>query len=129
VKAVDTNLVIRFLTNDDPHHAVLAEEIVEAGVFLTHSVLMETEWVLRSRYGWPREAVAASLRSLVDYERVTVDQPDLIGWAIERYEKGANLADMFHLIAARHQDAFVTFDRDLARRVDEDAPTNVELLK
>lgn len=129
MKAIDTNLVIRFLTNDDPLQSRLAEQVVQAGVFVTHSVLMETEWVLRSRYGWSRDAAATSLRSLVDYERVTVDQPDLIAWAIERYEEGADLADMFHLIAARHQQAFVSFDRDLARRAADAGPTAVELLK
>ena len=129
MNAVDTNLIIRFLTQDDPHQSPLAEQVMQAGVFVSHSVLMETEWVLRSRYGLSREAVATSLRGIVEFEKVSVDEPELVDWAIDRYGKGADLADMFHLIAARHQESFVTFDQGLARRAAADGPLKVELLK
>jgi len=46
--AVDTNIVVRLLTNDDPEQAGRAAAVVKNGpVFIPKTVVLETEWVLR----------------------------------------------------------------------------------
>ncbi|MCK5870389.1 MAG: PIN domain-containing protein [Methyloprofundus sp.] len=49
--AFDTNLLVRLATNDQPQQAEIAEQLLKSNeVFISRTVLLETEWVLRSRY-------------------------------------------------------------------------------
>lgn len=129
MKAVDTNVVLRFLTVDDPRQTVTATEHIRAGVFLPHSVLMETEWVLRSGYGWDPVRINGELTDLVAMQCVEVDQIDAIHWALDRHREGADWADMLHLIASSGHTAFSTFDRKLPKAAGDDSPLPVEVLK
>lgn len=126
MKACDTNVVVRFLTSDDPRQAAIAAEHVRVGLFISHSVLMETEWVLRSRYGWTREYINEQLSDLIALQTVEVDQIDAIYWALDRHRHGADWADMIHLIAARGYESFVTFDKRVERGAGDNAPLTVD---
>ena len=48
--AVDTNILVRYLTNDDAEQAQLAIDLLNGSehIWLPKTVLLETEWVLRS---------------------------------------------------------------------------------
>ncbi len=52
----------------------------------------------------------------------------MVHWAIGRSAKGADIADMIHIAASRHQAAFATFDRGVARAAGPDSPVPVETL-
>ena len=55
--AIDTNVVVRFLVNDDPEQAQRARRLIESeDVFLSTTALLETEWVLRVAYKRPAHA-------------------------------------------------------------------------
>jgi predicted nucleic-acid-binding protein len=126
--AIDTNVVVRFLTRDEPKQSALADGCVGEGVFVSDSVLMETEWVLRRAYGWQRARINHALRTFVAIEQVSVAQTDHIIWGLDRHLDGADLADMMHLIAARGQSCFATFDRKLAGLPASGSPLPVQLL-
>jgi len=128
MKAIDTNIILRFLTLDDARQAAVATKSIRAGVFVSHGVLIETEWVLRSGYGWAPERINAELTDLLAMECVEVNQVDALHWALERHLLGADWADMLHLIAAQGHDAFVTFDAKLAKRAG-DAPLPIIVLR
>jgi predicted nucleic-acid-binding protein len=125
MKAVDTNILIRLIVDDDPDQSRRAEKIVSEGVFVPLTVLLETAWVLGSRYRMGREPTAVTLSKLLDVPGIIV--ADLVGvrQAIALYREGADFADAIHLVAARGSEAFVTFDRDLSRR--RDTPVPIEL--
>ena len=56
--AVDTNLLVRILTNDDPIQARRAVKILKNDdIFIPKTVLLETEWVLRHGYGIGRSDI------------------------------------------------------------------------
>lgn len=129
MKALDTNIIIRFITKDDEQQSRIAAGYLIEEVFISHSVLIETEWVLRAAFEWNRTRVNGALRALLRIGTVSVERPEMLAWALDQHERGADWADMLHLIAARHHQAFVTFDQGLARRVGRDAPVEVELLK
>jgi predicted nucleic-acid-binding protein len=115
--AVDTNIVVRYLTRDDPRQfedAVAAIEQADSYVSLT--VLLETEWVLRSVYRYRTQRVVQALRGLVGLPRITIEEPAVADLALERAEGGLDFADALHLAKARSCEAFVTFDADLVRR-------------
>jgi predicted nucleic-acid-binding protein len=57
--AFDTNLLVRFVVNDCPAQADMAEALMrQQTVFISRTVLLESEWVLRSRYGQSPAALA-----------------------------------------------------------------------
>ena len=125
MKAIDTNVVLRFLLDDDAEQSRAAETIVRAGVFVPATVLLETGWVLSARYGFDRERLAAALAAFLDVPTVSVADEPGIRRAIEHHRAGADFADAIHLAAAGGSEAFVTFDRQLAKL--EEPPIPIEL--
>jgi predicted nucleic-acid-binding protein len=117
VIAVDTNVVVRFLTRDDPAQAAQARALIATGsAFVLRTVILETAWVLRTRYRLDRAAIAGGLGQLLGLPGVTVEQPEAVARALELYEQGFDLADALHLVSSRRADAFATFDQALRRR-------------
>lgn len=129
MKAIDTNILLRFLAVDDENQYALAVECISAGAFVPHTVLMETEWVLRSGYGWDSERINDELTDFLAMECIEVDQVDALHWALDRHRQGADWADMLHLIASTGHKAFSTFDRALAKEAGAEAPVTVEVLR
>jgi len=117
---------VRALVRDDPRQAALADDLLLNPCIITASVVMEIEWVLRSRYSWSRPAIARGLRELTDLPAL-VQLPG-VEWAIDRLAAGADLADMIHLISARPAERFATFDRRLARKAGAQPPLPIETL-
>jgi predicted nucleic-acid-binding protein len=116
VRAIDTNVIVRFLTGDHPQQARKARAIVEGGdLFVPTSVLLETEWVLRSAYGFDADKIVAALRALAGLPGLALEEPILIARALDWTEKGMDFADALHLGKAEGCSAFVSFDRKLAK--------------
>jgi predicted nucleic-acid-binding protein len=117
VRAIDTNVIIRLLTADDPKQAQAARCVVEGGdVFVPVTVLLEAEWVLRAGYGFEPVEIAAALRGLAGLPGVSVEEPAQLASALEWTEGGMDFADALHLARSSHCSEFVTFDRKFALR-------------
>jgi predicted nucleic-acid-binding protein len=129
VRAVDTNILVRFLTADDPKQARAARQVIEAGsVFIGTTVILETEWVLRAGYGFPSQVIAAGLRGLGGLAGISIEQPAAIAQALEWMMTGMDFADALHLARSSHCSAFVTFDKKFAARCKDKSPIAVETL-
>jgi len=116
VRAIDTNIVVRFLVGDDKRQAERARAAIEAGgIFVATTVLLESEWVLRSAYGFAPVQVADALRKFAGLPGVTIEEPALLAQAIDRVREGMDFADALHLGKAAHCTAFLSFDRKLAK--------------
>ena len=71
--AVDTNVVVRYLANDDTAQAARAQRLLARDdVFVPLTVLLEAEWVLRGAFGIPAADVVRALRGFAGLPRVTV---------------------------------------------------------
>ncbi len=128
--AIDTNVIVRLIALDDPVQVSAAEKLVRSGpVFISLLAIVEAEWVLRSRHGLERAALAYALKSLLQAETVEVELESFAFWALDRFKDGADLADMFLLVAARDCDSFATFDRRLPLEAGADTPVRVEVLQ
>lgn len=115
MRAIDTNVIVRFLTNDDRRQAQAARTAIEAGdVFIPTTVLLETEWVLRSAYGFEPGLIVEAMRGLVGLPGVTVENPSQLAQALDTMADGMDFADALHLSASSACEAFLTFDRKLA---------------
>lgn len=125
MQAIDTNVVVRYLTGDDPDQAARARGIVDTEeVFVCTTVLLETAWVLRSVYGFAGEEVAVALRAFSGLPSVAVEDPALLSMALDRAEKGMDFADALHLGVAAHCEMMFTFDRQFIETA-IDAPVRV----
>ena len=114
--AVDTNVIVRYLTGDHPRQSVQARTLVDGeDIFVSTTVLLETEWVLRSVYEFAPDQVRKALLDFAGLARVSLEDEALAALALDRMKDGMDFADALHLGRAEACDAFVTFDRRLVR--------------
>lgn len=116
--AVDTNVVVRFLVGDDPLQTPLANRLFSQNrISIPHTVLLETEWVLRSTYHFTRDRIVAAFLHLLSIETVVCKHVDSVLSAVRAMAEGCDFADALHATTAQSDaEAFVTFDRDFADR-------------
>ena len=113
--AVDTNVVVRYLTRDDARQFAKASALIRGeDVYVCTTVLLETEWVLRRGYRFSRDQIVEALHSLAGLPRVTLEDPVLAFQALNWMGRGMDFADALHLAKADGCEAFVSFDRRLA---------------
>ena len=116
MRAIDTNVVVRFLAGDDKQQAKAARAAIAAGdIFIATTVVLESEWVLRSAYGFEPTQIAAALRGIAGLPGVTIEEPIVLAQALDWMETGMYFADALHLAKAGDCDAFLSFDRKLAK--------------
>ncbi|MGD2050591.1 MAG: type II toxin-antitoxin system VapC family toxin [Chloroflexota bacterium] len=112
--AVDTNVLVRLLTADDPNQYQHAYKLFQrADVFIPTTVALEAEWVLRYAYDFGRDDIVEALRNLFGLSNVEVEEPQRIAKALEWHKAGMDFADALHLAASANCEEFVTFDRQL----------------
>jgi predicted nucleic-acid-binding protein len=117
VIALDTNVIVRFLVNDDRAQAGRARALIaRGGVLVGTTVLLEAEWVLRSAYGFPPADIQRFFRALLGLPGLATDDPNRMAQALDAYEAGFDFADALHLAFAGAVVSFATLDIRLARR-------------
>jgi predicted nucleic-acid-binding protein len=124
--ALDTNVVVRFLTGDDPAQARRARRLIESNeILIAATVLLETEWVLRAGYGFDPERIHSSFLGLLGIPTVHVDLPARVSQALDWYAVGVDFADALHLALSHAAERFATFDGTLAKRAGKIAGVTV----
>lgn len=114
--AIDTNVVVRYLTADHAEQSAKAKRLIDGqDVFVATTVLLECEWVLRSVYGHAREALLDALAAFAGLPHVTLEDPPAVAKALAWTRKGLDFADALHLVAAEGCDGFVSFNSKFAK--------------
>ena len=111
--AVDTNVLVRYLTNDDAEQARKAVAVL-AGTdrrLVTHTVLLELVWVLRAAYDLSPETISRSFFQVLGLPNVRVEKAEQIPQALAWYESGMDFAGALHLALAAGVERFLTFDQ------------------
>jgi predicted nucleic-acid-binding protein len=117
--ALDTNVIVRFLTRDEPEEAARAKALIERGpTFVAKTVMLETEWVLRSAYQFGPSAIRASLTAFLGLPGVTVEDEPAVTRALAWYAEGLDFADALYVASSDEAEAFATFDRTLRRKAE-----------
>jgi predicted nucleic-acid-binding protein len=122
VTGLDTNVLVRYLTQDHPaQSAAAASEIEQAArsgakLVISPILLCELVWVLESAYGRSRGEVAGALDRVLRTAQFDVLEKDLLWPALEEYRRGpGDFADYY--LGRRHHQAgakkTLTFDRQL----------------
>ena len=115
--SVDTNLLVRVLTNDDPIQARRAVKILKSDdIYIPKTVILETEWVLRYAYEIGRSNIINGFQKLLGLPNVSVEDPDSIYQAVKWYEENFDFADALHLASSRRCVSFATFDSSSTKK-------------
>ena len=121
---IDTNVLVRFLVRDDETQFEKARKLIKrevaAGrrVLVNQLVLMESEWVLRSRYAVPKNQIIQTISSLLDAIDIQFEDEPSIEEALFMWkDTAADFADC--LIGAKNRRlgcrATATFDAKAAK--------------
>lgn len=113
--AIDTNVIVRYLVADDPAQAARARRLIDnKEIFVCTTVVLETEWVLRSVYGFSALQCAKALADFAGLPRVKLEDPGAVAKALGWMQQHVDFADGLHLAKAEGCDAFISFDRTFA---------------
>ena len=115
--AVDTNILVRYVTNDDPHQARQALKLLgsKETIFVAKTVLLETAWVLRAVYELPDASVERALLQVLGLPNVVVEDPSEVAQALGYYGSGMNFADALHLASSCDAETFFTLDKAVVK--------------
>ena len=121
--AIDTNVLVRFLTRDDPEQAARVRALfatlsAENPAFVCREVVLELVWVLGYSYNFSRTEIAGALEGLLAAVELEVEDADVVSSALRDYvSEAADFADLMILGTTRKRGAapLVTFDTRAAR--------------
>ena len=119
MRAVDTNVVVRVITRDDPAQAETADAYIRGGAWVSQVVLAEVTWTLSAAYGLRPAAIARVVSMLLEHDSIVLEQPDVVALALERFKARPSVGFSDYLILeAAHRAGHLplgTFDKNLAR--------------
>lgn len=115
--AVDTNIIVRLLTQDDEKQYKQSFDLfTKHEITILDTVILETEWVLRFAYNFDSTAVSKAFTKLFGLPNVHISNPDIVAQAIKWHLSGMDFADAFHLAQCGNIDCFFTFDNKLINK-------------
>ena len=91
MRAVDTNVLVRLITGDNPRQAASAEGFIRNGAWVSVLALAETTWVLATVYNRSSTGVAAAVEMLLDNTHLTVQDADVVAAALQLFRSRPTL--------------------------------------
>lgn len=118
--ALDTNILVRWLTNDDVAQSAIVERVLDDAIgnedrlFVTVTVMLELEWVLRSKYRYDKPQVMAALNALLDVTELEFQTEPALEQALWLFKQtgSRDFADCLHiaLVSQAGKGPLLTFD-------------------
>jgi len=119
MRAVDTNVLVRLITRDDPKQLAAAEAFAAKGAWVSHLALAEATWVLAAVYNLGAPEIGRAVEMLLNHKSLTLQESDVVSAALEHFQKKPALgfSDCLLLEIARRAGHLPlgTFDRDLGK--------------
>jgi len=125
--ALDTNVLVRWLVDDDPrqsarvHKLLLSVQTDQDLLFIPATVMLEVEWVLRSRYQFDKPAILQAFNALLETQELEFQDEAALEWALHLYRHSTSeFADCLHVGQCRSAERIplMTFDAKAARMPD-----------
>jgi predicted nucleic-acid-binding protein len=122
--ALDTNVLVRYVVQDDPLQFAAAKRLVRQcladgrSIFVPVTVALELEWVLRASYGYGKDDVLQVLSSLLSAEELNFESERALEVALQLFRDGtADFADCLHIALATQagEQPLWTFDKGAAK--------------
>ena len=119
MRAVDTNVLVRLITRDDPKQVAAAEAFAANGAWVSHVALAEATWVLAAVYDLEASEIAKAIEMLLNHKDITLQEVEVVSAALEHFRRKPALgfSDCLLLEVARKAGHLPlgTFDRDLGK--------------
>ena len=121
--ALDTNVLVRYLVNDDIEQAQLARDLLanltsQNPGFICREVIMELAWVCDRCYGFSRDQIATVFEELIATAELHVEAAEDVFRAVHGYRRGdSEFSDQMIAAAASRFDnvPLYTFDKQVAQ--------------
>ena len=122
--ALDTNVLVRYLVQDDAAQLAAATKLIDKclsegqSLFIPISVTVELEWVLRSTFEFGKDDVVHTLSNLLSSAELTFQDEQALEVALLLFKKGsADFADCVHIAVASQagEQPLWTFDKKAAK--------------
>jgi|SRR5580765_4810284 predicted nucleic-acid-binding protein len=119
MRAVDTNVLVRLITRDDPRQSAAAESYVEKGAWVSVLVLTEATWVLSTVYELTPREIARTIEMLLNHRDLVLQDAETVVEALELFREkpalGFSDCLILHLARKAGHLPLGTFDRSLAK--------------
>ena len=119
MRAVDTTVVVRLITRDDPRQTARAEAFVAKGAWVSHIVLVEVIWVLASVFELTHKQLVTAVDMLLNHREIVLQEPEVVTAALARFRRRPKLgfSDCMVLESARKAGhlPLATFDKELGK--------------
>jgi len=117
VIAIDTNIIVRFLTRDDESQFQKSHALFENhNIFIADTVILESEWVLRYAYKFEASSISEALTKLFGLPNVYLSNTTLISQALQWHKQGLDFADALHLSQSQQYNQLFTFDNKFIKK-------------
>lgn len=114
--AFDTNLLVRAIVTDNAEQTAIVKKLIEQNnIFISRTVLLETEWVLRSVYEKSSTDILSFFRALLEVDNTEIEDALVITHALDWYALGADFADALHLAVCDNA-IMHTFDKKFCKK-------------
>ena len=119
MRAIDTNVLVRLITQYDGGQAASADLFVEEGAWVSVLALAETTWVLADVYKFKAADIATAVEMLLNHRDLTLQDSDAVAAALDLFRSrpalGFSDCLMLHLARKTGHVPLGTFDRNLAK--------------
>jgi predicted nucleic-acid-binding protein len=119
MRAIDTNVLVRLITREDPRQSASADLFIEKGAWVPVLALVEAVWVLDSVYDLDSAALATAVEMLLNHNQLSLQDADTVAEALEHFRAKPNLGFsdcmIFHLARKSGHLPLGTFNRNLGR--------------
>lgn len=121
MKALDTNVLARFFIEDPddaqaPKQRPAAMAAMGQRAYISITVVLEFEWLMRGFYKLSVPQTTSVLRALLSIEHITVEARLELEQAVQAAEAGMDFADALHVLRSGRATGFLTFDQALVKR-------------
>lgn len=123
MRLLDTSVIMRFLTRDDPRKAARARRLLlesEEELLVTDTVFIELVFALEKLYGLPRVEIFGTLTKLLSLQRIGFTNRELLLQALVLYkEHGTSFTDAYQVVTGRAlgAEAIYTYDADFEAKL------------
>jgi predicted nucleic-acid-binding protein len=119
MRAIDTNVLVRLITRDDPRQVAAAETFIREGAWISTLALAEAIWVLGTVYDLSPKRQADTIEMLLNHQQLVIQDAEAVTAALElfRSKPALGLSDclMLHIARKAGHLPLGTFDRNLSR--------------
>ena len=125
MRGIDTNVLVRYIVQDDPEQSRQATHFIErtcsgeeSSIFITGIVLCELVWVLETSYEYPKESIIPVLEKILKTRQFCIYQSEILWNCFHDYQQiNIDFADSYiaHLNASNSCEYTVTFDKKASR--------------